>query len=106
MLPASWERRLVDLNVRKLQKSDIEWADIVFATAMLIQKDSLADIVKRCRALGKRVAIGGPYVTTTMDLVEADHIFLGEAETTLPQFIDDLEHGEAKKTYQAADRPA
>src|SRR2546427_7125210 len=63
MLPASWEKRLVDVNVRKLKSSDIEWADIVFATAMLIQKDSLQEVVKRCKALGKPVAIGGPYVT-------------------------------------------
>src|SRR6266849_2862413 len=105
LMPQSWERRVVDMNVRSLKSSDIEWADMVFATAMLIQKDSLRDVVDRCKAKGKRVAIGGPYVTTTMDLVEADHVFLGEAETTLPQFIDDLEHGEAKRTYQAAERP-
>ena len=41
LLPASWERRLVDLNVQKLRASDIEWADMVMATAMLVQKESL-----------------------------------------------------------------
>jgi len=41
--------------------------------------------------MGKRVALGGPYVTTTIeDLPDVDHIFLGEAETTLPQFIETL----------------
>jgi radical SAM superfamily enzyme YgiQ (UPF0313 family) len=107
LLPSSWERRLVDLNVRKLRSSDIEWADMVFATAMLVQKDSLRQVVKRCKALGKRVVLGGPYVTTSVaEMPEADHIFLGEAETTLPQFVQDLERGEAKRTYQAAERPA
>jgi len=106
LLPKSWEKRLVDLNVRSLKSSDIEWADIVFATAMLVQKESLHDVVRRCKAKGKRVVLGGPYVTTTIeDLPEADHIFLGEAETTLPQFVADLERGEAKQTYQAAERP-
>src|SRR2546425_11538152 len=106
MLPQSWERRLVDLNVQPLKSSDIEWADIVFATAMLVQKDSLRDVVRRAKTLGKRVVLGGPYVTTTIeDLPEADHIFLGEAETTLPLFIEDLARGEAKRTYQAAERP-
>jgi radical SAM superfamily enzyme YgiQ (UPF0313 family) len=106
MLPKTWERRLVDINVGKLKDSDIEWADMVFLTAMLVQKDSLRDAVKRCKALGKRVVLGGPYVTTTIeDLPEADHIFLGEAETTLPQFVKDLELGEAKRTYQASERP-
>src|SRR5437870_5752643 len=106
LLPPSWERRLVDLNERRLQTSDIEWADIVMATAMLVQKDSLKQVVRRCKALGKRVVIGGPYVTTTVEgLPEADHIFMGEAETTLPQFVDDLARGEAKRVYQAAERP-
>ncbi len=106
LLPDSWERKLVDLNVRRLKASDIEWADMVFATAMLVQKDSLKEVVKRCKAKGKRVVLGGPYVTTTIeDLPDADHIFLGEAETTLPQFVADLARGEPKRSYQAAERP-
>ena len=106
LLPDSWERRLIDLNVESLKSTDIEWADMVFATAMLVQKESLRDVVRRCKARGKRVVLGGPYVTTTIEeLPEADHVFLGEAETTLPQFIEDLARGEAKRTYQAAERP-
>ena len=106
LLPESWERRLIDLNVESLKSTDIEWADMVFATAMLVQKESLRDVVRRCKARGKRVVLGGPYVTTTIEeLPEADHVFLGEAETTLPQFIEDLARGEAKRTYQAAERP-
>jgi radical SAM superfamily enzyme YgiQ (UPF0313 family) len=76
------------------------------ATAMLVQKDSLREVVRRAKDRGKRVVIGGPYITTTVeDLPEADHIFLGEAETTLPLFIEDLARGEAKPSYQAAERP-
>lgn len=106
LLPKSWERRLVDLNVRELRSSDIEWADMVFVTGMLVQKKSLHAVVRQCKAAGKRVALGGPYVTTAVeDAPEADHIFLGEAETTLPQFVKDLERGEARPSYQAAERP-
>src|SRR2546422_3416059 len=106
MLPKTWERRLVDLNVRKLRSSDIKWADIVMATAMLVQKDSLKQVVRQCKAMGKRVVVGGPYVSTTLEaLPEADHIFIGEAETTVPQFLEDLERGTAKRSYQAAERP-
>jgi radical SAM superfamily enzyme YgiQ (UPF0313 family) len=106
LLPPAWERRLVDLNVRKLRSSDIEWADIVMATAMLVQKDSLKQVVQRCKAKGKRVVIGGPYITTTIEeLPEVDHIFLGEAEATIPQFVEDLARGEAKPSYKAAERP-
>jgi radical SAM superfamily enzyme YgiQ (UPF0313 family) len=107
LLPKAWERRLVDLNVRPLNSADIDWADMVFASAMLVQKDSLRRVVERCKAHGKRVAVGGPYITTnSADLPEADHIFLGEAETTLPEFVRDIECGEPKRLYQAAERPA
>jgi radical SAM superfamily enzyme YgiQ (UPF0313 family) len=106
MLPRSWERRLIDMEVRRLKESDIAWADMIFVTGMLIQKEALGRVVDRCKALGKRVVVGGPYVSTSLEnLPRADHIFIGEAETTLPQFLKDLELGEAKVTYQAAERP-
>jgi len=107
MLPDTWERRLVDMNVRRLKESDIKWADIVFTSAMIVQKDSLEQVVKLCKAHSKRVVVGGPYVSTSAEhLPEADHIFIGEAETTLPEFIYDLEHGCARRIYKAAERPA
>jgi radical SAM superfamily enzyme YgiQ (UPF0313 family) len=107
LLPRSWERRLVDMNVQPLRTADLEWADVVMATAMLVQKDSLRQVVDRCKALGKTIVVGGPYVTTGSDQVpDADHLFLGEAETTLPEFVRDFERGEARRVYQAAERPS
>ncbi len=106
LLPKSYERRLVDLNVESLKTSQIEWADMVFITGMLAQKKSLHEVVERCRKLGKRIVLGGPYVTSTIEeLPHADHIFQGEAETTLPEFFEDLERGTAKRTYKAPERP-
>ena len=85
LLPFSWERRLVDMNVESLKASHIDWADMIFITAMLVQKDSLRQVAQLCKAKGKRVVLGGPYVTTTVeDLPDADHIFLGEVETSSP----------------------
>jgi radical SAM superfamily enzyme YgiQ (UPF0313 family) len=107
MLPDGWEKRLVDMNVATLEDSDIEWADMVFVSAMIVQNASLETVVSRSKALGKRIAVGGPYVSTSSEsLPEADHIFVGEAEETLPEFIRDLELGVAKKVYKAAERPS
>jgi radical SAM superfamily enzyme YgiQ (UPF0313 family) len=107
MLPAAWERRLIDMNVRRLKDSDIEWADLVFTSAMIVQKAALERVVERCKARGKRVVVGGPYVSTSAEhLPAADHIFIGEAEATLPEFLADLEGGEPQPFYQAAARPA
>ena len=58
MLPDAWERRLVDMNVHPLKAADIEWADLVFASAMLVQKDSLRRVVELCKAEGRRVVSG------------------------------------------------
>ena len=105
LLPPSWQRRLVDLNVSELQAEALDWADMVFVTAMLVQKPSLLEVIEKCKEMGKRVVLGGPYVSTTEEVPEVDYVFLGEAESTLPQFLKDLERGEAKKVYQAAERP-
>ncbi|QQS42502.1 MAG: B12-binding domain-containing radical SAM protein [Acidobacteriota bacterium] len=107
MLPSSWERRLVDMNVADLSESDVLWADIVFVSAMIVQKDSLEDVVALCNRLGKRVVVGGPYVSTgDGQLPGADHIFSGEAEETLPLFLEDLEKGTAARFYKPAERPS
>jgi radical SAM superfamily enzyme YgiQ (UPF0313 family) len=107
LLPPTWEKRLIDLNIEELKTSDLDWADMVFATAMLVQEQSLREVVKLAKARGKTVVLGGPYVTSTIqELPEADHIFRGEAEQTLPQFVEDLARGETKYIYQAPERPA
>ena len=106
LLPRACERRLVDLNIERLKDSQIEWADMIFITGMLAQKESLHEVVRRCRPRGKLIVLGGPYVTSTIEqLPYADHIFQGEAETTLPQFFNDLESGTTKRIYKAPERP-
>ncbi len=106
MLPHGWERRLVDLNVRPLNSDDIEWADLVMVSAMLVQRESLRRVVAMCKEHGKPVAVGGPYISTSVEpLPGADHIFIGESETTLPEFIRDFERGEAKPVYRVAEKP-
>jgi len=107
MLPATWERRLVDMNVDELWPDDIEWADMVFVSAMIVQNESLEKVVDLCRSMNKKVVVGGPYVSTSSErLPEADHIFIGEAETTLPEFINDINLGIARKIYKADERPS
>ncbi|HKX82586.1 MAG TPA: B12-binding domain-containing radical SAM protein, partial [Pyrinomonadaceae bacterium] len=107
MLPRTWERRLVDMNVEALWPEDIAWADIVMISAMIVQNESLEKVVKLCRDQGKKVVVGGPYVSTSSKrMPDADHIFIGEAETTLPEFLNDLELGIARRIYKADQRPS
>ncbi len=106
MLPADWEKRLVDMNVEPLAQEDIEWADMVFASAMLVQKPSFLEVIEKAHAAGKRVVVGGPYVSTTPDKLTADHTFIGEAEETLPEFLHDLELGIPQAVYRSDEKPA
>ena len=51
MLPKSWNLRLIDLNVRPVKDEDLWWADYVFTSAMIAQKDSTRQVIDRCRRL-------------------------------------------------------
>ncbi|MBM3705426.1 MAG: DUF4070 domain-containing protein [Actinobacteria bacterium] len=106
MLPASWNKKLVDTNVDNLTDSDINWADFVFISGMIVQKDSAVKIIERIKKSDKPVVAGGPLFTTGWeDLPEVEHLFLGEAETTLKDFINDVDAGTPKKVYSAAGYP-
>ncbi|MBI4285075.1 MAG: B12-binding domain-containing radical SAM protein [Chloroflexi bacterium] len=106
MLPADWEKRLVDLNVTPLIDADIRWADYVFVSAMVVQKESAKEVFERCRKLGAKVVAGGPLFTTGHDEFEGvDHFVLGEAEATLAPFLKDLAEGRAKHIYTSGERP-
>ncbi len=106
MLPSEWEKKLVDTNVCELKDEHIAWADIVFIGAMIVQKNSAQEIIKRCKALGKKVVAGGPVFTTQYEKFEGvDHFVLNEAEATLPLFLEDLKNGNAKQVYTSVERP-
>ena len=53
MLPEEWEKKLVDMNVSILKDEDIRWADYVFISAMVVQKDSVRSVIQRCNSLGR-----------------------------------------------------
>jgi radical SAM superfamily enzyme YgiQ (UPF0313 family) len=102
MLPATWQKKLVDINVTPLRDSDIAWADYVFISAMDIQRDSAREVVARCRALGVKTAAGGPLFTCGYEAFpEIDHILCGEGELTVPAFLADLAAGIPKRIYEA-----
>ncbi len=100
MLPAEWPKRLVDLNVEELREEDLAWADLVFIGAMSVQRRSTEEVIERCHRAGKRVVCGGPLFTVEPEsFPQADHLVLGEAEATLPPFLEDLARGVARRVY-------
>jgi radical SAM superfamily enzyme YgiQ (UPF0313 family) len=106
MLPEGWKKKLVDLNVEPLADTHLAWADMVFLSAMIVQKESARQIIQRCNALGKKIVAGGPVFTAQHEqFTDVDHFILNEAEITLPLFLKDLAAGSPKPLYSTDERP-
>jgi radical SAM superfamily enzyme YgiQ (UPF0313 family) len=100
LLPAAWEKKLVDLNVAELKLSNILWADYVFISAMYIQKESVTKIIEICKKSNVKIVAGGPLFTQDYDnYPQIDHFILNEAELTLPPFLKDLSDGKPQRIY-------
>lgn len=106
MLPGEWKKKLVDMNVTGLTSEDIKWADYVFISAMVVQRDSANEVIARCKKLGAKVVAGGPLFSIGYDeFDDVDHMVLNEAEITLPLFLEDLSKGCPQRIYTSKERP-
>ena len=100
MLPEKWHLKLIDMNVMPLRKKDLAWADYAFISAMTVQRESVAEVLKLCNEVNLKTVCGGPLFTTEPKAFTGiDHLVLNEAEITLPIFLDDLSKGQAKPLY-------
>ncbi len=107
MLPASWNLRVVDMNVRDLTDADYAWADYVMISAMIIHRESVHTVADKCRALGKPLIAGGPLFTTaSAEFPGIGHFVLGEAEHIMAELAADMETGRVKAAYHCSERPA
>ena len=107
MLPKEWEKKVIDMNIARLRDSDLKWADYVFLTGMVVQKQSADIVIERCVKLGKKIVAGGPLFTAFPEIyTNVDNLVLKEAELTLPRFLADLEAGEPRPFYNTHDRPS
>ncbi|MGA7523523.1 MAG: B12-binding domain-containing radical SAM protein [Acidobacteriaceae bacterium] len=106
LLPAAWNKRLIDTNVERLRDRDLAWADVAFIGGMHVQQRDLLSIVRRCRARGLRTVIGGP-ITSSVPASElaCDHVVVGEAEDLIADLARDLEAGTALPVYRCGERP-
>jgi len=104
MLPKDWSKRLIDANVKKLTEKDLNWADLVFISGMMVQRESALQVIAQCKGVGLKVIAGGPLFTSEYDQFEdVDHFVLNEAELTLPLFLTDLEQGCARRIYETSE---
>ena len=102
LLPKDWGKKLVDLNIENLNDKDLQWADFIFISAMVIQKESVKEIINQVKKFRKKIIAGGPLFTTGYEefLKDIDHFVLGEGEATLPPFLEDLKSGNLEQIYK------
>ncbi|MEW6348115.1 MAG: B12-binding domain-containing radical SAM protein [Thermodesulfobacteriota bacterium] len=106
MLPRDWDLKVVDMNVEDLTDQHIQWADLVFTGAMVVQKDSVRKVIDRCHVLGRKVVAGGPlFSSTPEDYEDVDYLVLNEAELTLQPFLNDLAQGTPRRIYTTEEKP-
>ena len=105
MLPKTWEKKLVDINIAKLKTSDILWADYVFISAMSIQRESANQVIEECVKHSKKMVAGGPLFTQDYEsFPQIDYFVLNEAEISLQPFLKDLNEGRPlQRVYNTCD---
>jgi radical SAM superfamily enzyme YgiQ (UPF0313 family) len=109
----SYALRVVDMNVETLTDVHLSWADVVMTSTMIVQRESLYDVVRRCNTKGIPVVAGGPHPTSYYNDIKQelgknhriDHYMFGEVEATFAGFLDDLARGEAQEVYHEPNRP-
>jgi radical SAM superfamily enzyme YgiQ (UPF0313 family) len=106
MLPAHWQLKLVDMDVSSLEDADIDWADWVMLSGMIIHTDSCRIIAAQCAARGTPVIAGGPLFTTGHEqFAEIPHFVIGEAEDVMPDLVADMIDGTVCAHYESPRKP-
>ena len=104
LLPQEWEFKLVDCNVREVSQDEWAWADLAIISAMIVQKKDLAHQIDLAKQHKCRVAVGGPFATSTPEAEElkaVDYLVLDEGEITLPMLVEALGKGAKTGTFTA-----
>ena len=73
---------------------------------MSIQGRRLIEILEEVKSRGVMTVVGGPMATVEPEVLEglADVIFIGEADETWPQFLNEWEQGYHKSRYEQQEK--
>lgn len=114
LFPNDYNLKVVDMNVAPLLDEDLEWADVIFTSTMVVQRDSYFEVVERSNRANTPVISGGPHPTSYRDeIVSAmqerggwvDHFLFGEVEESFDEFLTDFQNGNARDVYSEPRKP-
>jgi len=100
MIPADISITFIDEDFESLDFN--QSFDIVAISAMTQQVMRAYEIAREFRKRGVYVILGGIHASVSPDesIEHFDSVFIGEAEKTFPQFLDDFRNNEQKKIYK------
>lgn len=100
LLPKHWDVSFIDRNFEDLREADLDRADVVMTGGMLTQRTDVMEIIRLTHARSRPVVVGGFDATASPDAYgQADYIVLGEAETSLSEFIGAWEAGVVRGVF-------
>jgi radical SAM superfamily enzyme YgiQ (UPF0313 family) len=104
LTPGEHRITLLDENVTAINYDRLATADIVGLTGMSVQRVRMREILAEMKARGHFTVVGGPWVSVQEDYFDdlADVIFVGEAEETWPEFLQDWQGGRQRRRYEQA----
>ncbi|MGH7875518.1 MAG: B12-binding domain-containing radical SAM protein [Candidatus Binatia bacterium] len=101
-LPDDFSVRLIDRNVAEESLWDWQWADVVFVSVMMAQRDDYRQCVANAKLRRKPIAVGGPFTHALPEiaLADADWVCFGEAESIMEPLIGDLRADRRGREYR------
>ena len=101
-LPEDFTVRLIDRNVAEESPSDWQWADVVFLSVMLAQREDYRECVANAKMRRKPIAVGGPMTHALPEAAcaDADWVCFGEAESIMEQLVGDVRADRRGQHYQ------
>ena len=106
LTPESHRVTLLDENVEAIDYDRVAEADIVGLTGMNVQRGQMRRILAELKRRGAFTVVGGPWVSVNEEYFAglADVIFVGEAETSWPQFLEEWSAGRYQPRYEQGER--
>ncbi len=98
---------LLDENVEDIDWDALRAYDIVGVTGMNVQRKRMRQILLKLRELEIFTAVGGPLVSVQETFFDGlcDVMFVGEAETTWPRFLEDFARGKPTENRYEQSEP-
>jgi len=100
-----YDVRIIDEYNQKIPYN--ESFELIALTVNTANANHCYRISSRFRAKGASVVMGGPHATIMSGEAQThcNHLIVGEAEETWPEFLNDFYNGVAKERYQSAKAP-